>query len=361
MHEGLPDLGREPLSGSKVFAVEFDERHNVIWMVDQLQLPEEVVSIKITRVAEVAEAIKRMNVRGAPAIGLAAAYGLSLVAFEQSGDKRAFLTAVDAAGRLLGRTRPTAVNLGWAIAEMTKKGSQVASMPPAERAGVMLAHAKKLHVEDAAACRKMAEFAADDMRSKSTILTHCNTGALATGGIGTALGAIRIAHAHDKSIRVLANETRPYLQGARLTAWELQQDGIGVEVLTDAMAGHFMQRGEIDFVIVGSDRIAANGDVANKIGTYSLAVLARAHRIPFAVAAPWSTVDLDTPDGDAIPIEERSADEVAIIGGKRVVAKGVRCRHPAFDVTPAKLVSAVYTERGVFRPRQGETPALLST
>lgn len=220
----------------------------------------------------------------------------------------------------------------------------------------MQAEAEAIHREDVAACRAMGALGAVDVPQGATILTHCNAGALATGGYGTALGVIRAAHETGKLERVLACETRPYLQGARLTSWELHLDGIPVEVITDSMSAHFMQRGEIDFVVVGSDRIAANGDVANKIGTYAHAVLAKHHAIPFTVAAPWSTVDLRTAEGKLIPIEQRSREEVAVVGERVLVAEGIPCRHPAFDVTPAALVSAIYTERGVFRPAQGESP-----
>jgi methylthioribose-1-phosphate isomerase len=225
----------------------------------------------------------------------------------------------------------------------------------------MRAEAEAIHREDVLACRRMGEIGAARVPEGATILTHCNAGALATGGYGTALGVIRAAHAAGRRIRVLADETRPYLQGARLTAWELHRDGIPVEVITDNMAGHFFQRGEIGFVVVGSDRIAKNGDVANKIGTYTVAVLARAHGVPFTVAAPWSTVDLHCPDGSGIPIEERSAREVTELAGQRLVGEGIGARHPAFDVTPARLVDAVFTERGAFSPAQGELPEGLLT
>jgi methylthioribose-1-phosphate isomerase len=223
----------------------------------------------------------------------------------------------------------------------------------------MLEEAEAIHREDVASCRRMGELGAADVPDGAVILTHCNAGALATGGYGTALGVIRAAHAQGKNVRVLADETRPYLQGARLTAWELHQDGIPVEVITDNMAGHFFQTGEIGFVVVGSDRIAANSDVANKIGTYSVAVLANQHEVPFTVAAPWSSVDLRTRSGADIPIEERSRDEVARIGNAILVADGIPCRHPAFDITPARLVDAIYTERGVVRPKIGERPDVL--
>jgi methylthioribose-1-phosphate isomerase len=219
----------------------------------------------------------------------------------------------------------------------------------------MVAEAQAIHREDVEACRTMGRLGAEHVPDGATILTHCNAGALATGGYGTALGVVRAAHEQGKKVRVLADETRPYLQGARLTSWELHQDGVPVEVITDNMAARFFQNGEIDFVVVGSDRIAANGDVANKIGTYGVAVLARHHGVPFTVAAPFSTVDLQTPTGDDIPIEERSRDEVAKVGETVLVADGIPCRHVGFDVTPARLVDAIYTERGMVRPARGET------
>lgn len=300
-----------------------------------------------------------MVVRGAPAIGIAAAYALAMVARDEKGDGRMFLVSNGTAGRILNETRPTAVNLGWAIARMSRRAGQVADLPPEERYQAMLAEAEAIHREDVLSCKRMGELGASDVPDGAVILTHCNAGALATGGYGTALGVVRAAHAQGKNVRVLADETRPYLQGSRLTAWELHQDGIPVEVITDNMAGHFFQKGEIQFVVVGSDRIAANSDVANKIGTYSLAVLANQHEVPFTVAAPWSTVDLRTPSGADIPIEQRSREEVARIGDSTLVADGIPCRHPAFDVTPARLVDAIYTERGVVRPKIGERPDVL--
>lgn len=216
--------------------------------------------------------------------------------------------------------------------------------------------AEAIHREDVEACKAMGRLGALRVPQRATILTHCNAGALATGGYGTALGVIRAAVAMGKQIVVLADETRPYFQGARLTSWELAQDNIHVEVITDSMAAHFFQKGEIDFCVVGSDRIAANGDVANKIGTYGVAVLAKEHGVPFTVAAPWSTVDMSCPSGDKIPIEDRSRDEVARVGSTVLVADGIACRHPAFDVTPARLVTEVFTERGAFSPAKGESP-----
>jgi methylthioribose-1-phosphate isomerase len=353
------DLSREPLSGAEWFAVEFDPATRQVVMLDQRLLPTEVRYHRYQKPDEVADAIRSMVVRGAPAIGIAAAYALAMVARDERGDAKMFLVANGMAGRILNGTRPTAVNLAWAIARMSRKAGEVAEQSPEERFGAMLAEAEAIHREDVAACRRMGELGAEDVPDGAVILTHCNAGALATGGYGTALGVIRAARAQGKDIRVLADETRPYLQGARLTAWELHRDGIPVEVITDNMAGHFFQRGDIQFVVVGSDRIAANADIANKIGTYPVAVLANQHDVPFTVAAPWSTVDLRTPSGGDIPIEERGRDEVARIGETMLVADGVPCRHPAFDITPASLVDGIYTERGVVRPKIGERPDVL--
>lgn len=354
-----PTLSRAPLSEAPYFAVEFDPASGEVVMLDQRKLPSQIVYHRYTKPDEVVVAIRDMVVRGAPAIGIAAAYGLALLAFSERGDDKSYLVANGVASRVLNAARPTAVNLAWAIARMSKRAAEVAREAPALRAQHMLEEAEAIHREDVAACKAMGRLGAERVPDGATVLTHCNAGALATGGYGTALGVIRAAQAMGKRIRVLADETRPYLQGARLTAWELHQDGIPVEVITDSMAAHFFQRGEIGFCVVGSDRIAANGDVANKIGTYGVAVLANAHSVPFTVAAPWSTVDLACPSGREIPIEERSRDEVARVGDTVLVADGIGCRHPAFDVTPARLVTEVYTERGAFRPAQGETPALL--
>ncbi len=352
-------LSRAPLSGADWFAVELDPATREVVMLDQRLLPGEVRYHRYKKPDEVADAIRSMVVRGAPAIGIAAAYALAMVARDEKGDGRMFLVSNGTAGRILNETRPTAVNLGWAIARMSRRAGQVADLPPEERYQAMLAEAEAIHREDVLSCKRMGELGASDVPDGAVILTHCNAGALATGGYGTALGVVRAAHAQGKNVRVLADETRPYLQGSRLTAWELHQDGIPVEVITDNMAGHFFQKGEIQFVVVGSDRIAANSDVANKIGTYSLAVLANQHEVPFTVAAPWSTVDLRTPSGADIPIEQRSREEVARIGDSTLVADGIPCRHPAFDVTPARLVDAIYTERGVVRPKIGERPDVL--
>ena len=357
----LPSLGRAPLSGSSVFAaVEIDPASFDVYLLDQRRLPSETRYVRCAKPDEVAAGIRDMIVRGAPAIGIAAAYALAQVAKQSDGAAPLFLVSIGGAGRVLGAARPTAVNLAWAIARMSRRAAEVASLDRDARADAMRKEAEAIHREDVAACRVIGDLGARDVKPGSTILTHCNAGALATGGYGTALGVIRSAHAQGKVLRVLACETRPYLQGARLTAYELHEDGIPVDVITDSMSAHFLARGEIDFAVVGADRIAANGDVANKIGTYAHAVLCAAHDVPFTVAAPWSTVDLTTPSGASIPIEERSHDEVARIGDRVIVPDGVRCRHPAFDVTPARYLSAIYTERGAIRPSSGQTPAALS-
>jgi methylthioribose-1-phosphate isomerase len=352
-------LPRAPLSGADYFAVELDPERGEVVMLDQRRLPTEVVYHRYGKPDQVVDAIREMVVRGAPAIGIAAAYGMALQARLERGDAQSFLLANGIAGKALGRSRPTAVNLAWAISRMGRRAAEVASLAPGERALRMQEEAEAIHREDVEACKAMGRLGAEHVPQRATILTHCNAGALATGGYGTALGVIRAAAAAGKDVRVLADETRPYMQGSRLTAWELAQDGIPVEVITDSMAAYFFRKGEIDFCVVGSDRIAANGDVANKIGTYNVALLANHHDVPFTVAAPWSTVDLHCPTGDQIPIEERSRDEVARVGGHVLVADGIPCRHPAFDVTPAKLVQEVYTERGAFSPAQGEIPAQL--
>jgi len=359
----IPELSRRPLSATRDdvawFAVEYEPETDEVVMLDQRLLPADIRYHRWSKPDEVADSIRDMVVRGAPAIGISAAYALVQVAKQETGDAQSFLVANGAAGRVLNQTRPTAVNLAWAIARMSKKAAEVAALEPHARYEAMRAEADAIHVEDREACIAMGKLGAADVPDGATILTHCNAGALATGGYGTALGVIRAAHDAGKKIRVLADETRPYLQGARLTSWELHMDGVAVEVITDNMAAFFFQRGEVDFVVVGSDRIAANGDVANKIGTYNVAVLAKEHGVPFTVAAPWSTVDMHCPSGAEIPIEERSRDEVAKVGEKVVVADGIPCRHPAFDVTPSKLVDAIYTERGVIRPKRGELPAAL--
>jgi len=298
---------------------------HVLSLLDQRLLPREEKWVECRTPSEVADAIRTMVVRGAPAIGVAAAYGMAM-----AGDLAAAAAELKAA-------RPTAVNLAWAVDRMLRANGSVAE-------------AEAIHREDVEANMRMGRYGAALLGSTATVLTHCNAGALATAGYGTALGVIRAAIEGGKRVAVFADETRPYLQGARLTAWELQQDGIDVTLITDNMAGHFFQQGKFDAVIVGADRIAANGDTANKIGTYTVAVLAQAHGVPFYIAAPLSTIDPACPNGAAIPIEERSADEVTEIFGARVAPEGVTVRHPAFDVTPARLITAIITDRGVLHP-----------
>jgi methylthioribose-1-phosphate isomerase len=306
-----------------------------LFLLDQRLLPREEKWIACRDAQEVADAIRTMVVRGAPAIGVSAAFGMALAA--RRGDDLA-----DAARRLKD-SRPTAVNLSWAVDRM------LAFVAGDARPESAIAEAQRILDEDVAANRRMGAFGAELLGPTATVLTHCNAGALATAGYGTALGVVRAAVESGRHVAVFADETRPYLQGARLTAWELQRDGIDVTLITDNMSGHFFQQGKFDAVIVGADRIAANGDAANKIGTYTVAVLAHAHGVPFYVAAPVSTIDPACPTGAEIPIEERSAEEVVEIFGQRVAPAGIHVRHPAFDVTPARLITAIITEQGVLR------------
>lgn len=320
-------------------------------LLDQRQLPHEERYVSLRGHGDVARAIREMVVRGAPAIGIAAAYGMVAAAAAAPGPAEAFGAFMRDASATLGAARPTAVNLSWAVAKMLAAASEVAALDAAERTARLAAVARGIHDDDVASCRRMGALGARDVPAGATILSHCNAGALATGGYGTSLGVVRAAHEAGKAVRVLACETRPWLQGARLTAWELQREGIPVEIITDSMAAHFMRRGAVDLVLVGADRIAANGDVANKIGTYGLACLAERHGVPFYVAAPWSTVDLACATGADIPIEERAPAEVThfSFGPGEPVAiapAGVSARNPSFDVTDAALVTAIFTERG---------------
>ena len=331
-------------------------------MIDQRRLPREEVYVEAATPEEVAEAIRTMVVRGAPAIGVVAAFGLALGASAASDlEPSAFDRRMAEVYRLMGATRPTAVNLSWAIDRMkgaaTRARAEGRSVP--EVALLLEDEARRIRDEDLAACRAIGRHGAALVPDVARILTHCNAGGLATAGYGTALGVVRAAVEAGKKVRVLADETRPYLQGARLTAWELMKDGIETVLITDNMAGSFLHRGEVDLVVVGADRIAANGDVANKIGTYSVAVLASANDVPFYVAAPLSSVDLACPDGDHIPIEERDPKEVVELFGVQLAPVGVAVRNPAFDVTPARFVTAIVTERGIARtPYAASLPAL---
>jgi methylthioribose-1-phosphate isomerase len=327
----------------------------VVVMIDQRRLPAEEVYVRCRDHREVASAIKDMAIRGAPAIGVAAALGIALGVRLSRAEGAALREEFDRICADLGATRPTAVNLFWAIERMRARfGALFASGGEGLREG-LLREAQAIQSEDVAACRRMGDLGADLLPTAARILTHCNAGALATAGYGTALGIVRSAARQGKVKLVYADETRPYLQGARLTAWELLRDGIPTTLIADNMAGHMMARGEVDAVIVGADRIAANGDVANKIGTYSLAVLAKENGIPFYVAAPVSTIDLATPAGAAIPIEERSPDEITHHGGRRLAPEGVGVRNPAFDVTPHRYVTAIVCERGIARPPYEES------
>ncbi|MGH9451276.1 MAG: S-methyl-5-thioribose-1-phosphate isomerase [Terriglobia bacterium] len=325
-------------------------------MIDQTRLPAEEVYVNCGDYHEVAEAIRGMVIRGAPAIGVAAAMGVALGIQNSPARTVAALRAdFDTITKTISSTRPTAVNLFWAVKRMKEvfERSLAGEGAEAEKIGRvrsrMVEEARRVLAEDIAINQAMGRHGAELFTPSMTVLTHCNAGALATGGYGTALGVIRSAVAAGKQIRVFADETRPFLQGARLTAWELAQDGIPVTLITDNMAGHFMNKGTIQAAIVGADRIAANGDVANKIGTYSVAVLARENGIPFYVAAPLSTIDLTLSSGDQIPIEERSPGEVTHLAGIAIAPDHVEARHPAFDVTPSRYVSAIITERGVAR------------
>lgn len=321
--------------------------------LDQTRLPLEEIYVLATTSDQVADVITTMVVRGAPAIGVSAAMGVALGIKNSAATTLAALTVdFESISKKLAATRPTAVNLFWAIERMRGKYFSLAAQPeitiPAIK-NALIVEAKTMYDEDIAACRTMGDYGADLMPTAGGVLTHCNAGALASCGYGMALGVIRSAVARGHQIHVYADETRPFLQGARLTAWELMHDGIPTTVLCDNMVASLMRQGKIQAVIVGSDRVAANGDVANKIGTYGVAILAKEHGIPFYVACPWSTIDLATPNGDAIPIEQRAAVEVTHHGGKQLTPHGVGIENPAFDVTPARYVTAIITERGVLR------------
>jgi methylthioribose-1-phosphate isomerase len=317
-------------------------------MIDQRVLPATFNYLAYDSAESVAEGIRSMVVRGAPAIGVAAAYGVALEARRlQNLSVAEFKVALELGFKVLAESRPTAVNLFWALARMRRVWESLLGNSPVEIAEKLLAEAHEILVEDVRINRAMGDFGAALLPDGARVLTHCNAGALATAGWGTALGVIRSAVAAGKNISVIADETRPFLQGARLTAWEMVQENIPVTLITDNMAGHLMAQGEVDAVIVGTDRVAANGDVANKIGTYMVAVLAQRHGIPFYVACPLSTIDLTLATGKDIPIEERSAEEVKGFRDTQWAAAGVKIRNPSFDVTPAELVTALITEKGV--------------
>lgn len=347
-----------PQTGMKVETLRWVDNH--LEMIDQRILPREFVYLKYYSAAQVAEGIKNMVVRGAPAIGCAAAYGIALEALQFGlQTSQDFKIALENAFEVLAASRPTAVNLFWALKRMKSVWAECAKQPPNEIAQRLLEEAHTVSAEDVAINRAMGAHGAKLLSDGARVLTHCNAGALATAGHGTALGVIRSAVESGKKISVIADETRPFLQGARLTAWEMVQEGIPTTLISDGMAGHLMATGCIDAVVVGTDRVAANGDVANKIGTYMVAVLAHRHQIPFYVACPLSTIDMSVKNGSQIPIEERDPQEVLGFGGVRTAAEGVVIRNPSFDVTPAELVTGLITERGVvLRPDVNKLQAL---
>ncbi|AEG60051.1 S-methyl-5-thioribose-1-phosphate isomerase [Desulforamulus ruminis] len=324
---------------------------NRLRLLDQTKLPGTIEYIECNDYYTVAEAIKRLSVRGAPAIGAAAAYGLVVGAGQiQTEDPKVFLEKLESIAGELGATRPTAVNLRWALDRMMLRLSSAGEKSVQELRDILLEEAHAIYNEDVESNRRMGEYGQQLFPDEVRVLTHCNAGALATAGYGTALGVIRAAHERGKKVSVYADETRPLLQGARLTSWEMVQEGIPVTLITDNMAGYLMSQKMVDCVIVGADRITANGDVANKIGTYGVAVLAKYHQIPFYVAAPLSTIDMNLSSGEQIPIEERDAREVTHHAGQVVAPDGVKAWNPAFDVTPNGLVTAIITEKGVVQP-----------
>jgi methylthioribose-1-phosphate isomerase len=331
-------------------AVSWSAVGDALRIIDQTRLPGALVELSLTELPSMVEAIQSLRVRGAPAIGVAGAIGLAVLAERAALENPAtFDVAILEASLALRSARPTAVNLAWAVDRVLAAG-QVGGASPSVRATAMRTEATAILDDDIAMCARIGEHGATLLRSGMSVMTHCNAGALATAGIGTALAPVYTLHARGNAIRVFANETRPLLQGARLTAWELDRAGVPVTLLTDGMAASVMRSGVIDAVLVGADRIAANGDVANKIGTYGVAVLARHHGIPFYVLAPRSTLDADTADGDAMQIEMRHADEVRAFAGVGTAPRGVAVHNPAFDVTPAALVTAIVTDAGVFYP-----------
>ncbi|HEX5215557.1 MAG TPA: S-methyl-5-thioribose-1-phosphate isomerase [Vicinamibacterales bacterium] len=331
---------------------------DAVVMIDQRKLPGEEIYLHCKTANEVAKAIKTMVIRGAPAIGVAAAMGIALgMRKSKAQGTRQFAVEFTKLCDLMAATRPTAVNLFWAIDRMKKSfaGGAQAGESVEELKGRLEREAQQIHDEDVESCKAMGRFGADVVPENARILTHCNAGALATAGYGTALGVIRAAAERGKVQQVFADETRPFLQGARLTAWELVRDKVPTTVITESMAGPLMRDHGIDFIVVGADRIAANGDVANKIGTYTVAMMAQAHGVPFYVAAPLSTIDLATADGTKIPIEQRNAREITHLGSTRLAPEGASVWNPAFDVTPARLVAGIITEKGIARAPYSES------
>lgn len=354
-------IAPQEAGATMILPVERTER--AVRLLDQRLLPRIETYVDCESADEVAEAIRAMVVRGAPAIGVAAAFGVALAAARAAGiEPAAFDARVEEACARIGSARPTAVNLRWAVERMRRvvREERARGRSTAEIAARLEQEARRIRDEDLEACRTIGRHGASLLPDPATVLTHCNAGALATAGYGTALGIVRGAVEAGKKVRVLVGETRPFLQGARLTAWELLRDGIETTLIADAAAGSILRRAAVDLVVVGADRIAANGDVANKIGTYPLAVLARENRVPFYVAAPLSTVDFDCPDGDRIPVEERDAREVTELAGVRIAPEGVGALNPAFDVTPARYVTAIVTEAGIATPPYEESLAALA-
>src|SRR5438876_10227598 len=335
-----------------------DASGEAVCMIDQSLLPGQIVNLTLTHEEQVAEAISTLKVRGAPAIGVTAAFGIALALKRLLRERNDELTLVEAqehlhaVGEMLERTRPTAVNLRWAIDRMLRRASHAVSehCSLSHLAQILRDEAQAIAYEDFQACLNMGRYGAELIADDDILLTHCSAGSLATAGWGTALAPMYVAHRAGKHLHVFVDETRPVLQGARLTAWELQQEGISLTLITDSMAGYFMRHGGIKAVFVGADRIAANGDVANKIGTYSIAVLAQAHSIPFYVAAPLSTIDLNISSGNHIPIEQRDPSEVTSVGGTSIAPPGILAANPAFDVTPHDYITAIITDRGITRP-----------
>lgn len=338
-------------NSNQIYPVIWQDNH--VYLIDQTRLPEEYTQVVISRSADMAQAIKTMIVRGAPAIGVAAAYGMYLGAMEiETKDRTIFIEHLEQVADVLRQTRPTAVNLFWAIARMLRTAYEDTGTIK-ELKTILLKTAQTIQAEDLATCQAIGDHGLDilpNIPEKLRILTHCNAGSLATAGYGTALGVIRSAWREQRLARVYADETRPRLQGARLTAWECIQENIPVTIITDSMAAHCMQHNMIDVVVVGADRIAGNGDTANKIGTYSLAIAAQAHQIPFYVAAPFSTIDFDLADGSQIPIEERNAKEISHLQNNAICPEGAEFYNPAFDVTPANLIKGIITEKGTIKP-----------
>jgi len=330
-------------------------KNNMVVMIDQRLLPNEEVYRTYMDFLDVAEAIREMVIRGAPAIGVAAAMGIALGAIDvKSKERKEFVKQFNHICNVMAHTRPTAVNLFWAIDRMKRVVKENPKLKADELKERLVEEAKRVYEEDIEINRQMGRHGSKLIKNRATVLTHCNAGALATAGYGTALGVIRAAIEEGKKIKVFADETRPFLQGSRLTAWELMKDGIDTTLITDNMSGYIMKKGLIDAVIVGADRIAANGDVANKIGTYSVAVLAKEHKIPFYVAAPISTIDLKIKSGDSIPIEERDIREVTHIKDIPIAPNAVKVKNPAFDVTPNRFVTAIITEKGIVRKPFGK-------